>query len=82
MTKHLFPIVRHQGKLTALRLYKRETEKTLLVEGLDLLYFVIAAHKDTRLIMNVLRHNLHHPFHLAVYCKTTSYQVVLVILLL
>lgn len=37
-----------------------------LVERLDLLNLVITAHEDTRLVVDVLGHDLQHPPHLAV----------------
>lgn len=46
--------------------------EVLLVEGLHFLNLVIAAHEDTRPVVDVLGHNLEHPLHLAVHCLTTG----------
>lgn len=45
----------------------------LLVERLDLFNLVIAAHVDTRSIVNALRYHLEHPPHVAVESLATSY---------
>jgi len=37
-----------------------------LVERLDLLDLVVAAHENTGFVMDALRHNLHHSLHTAV----------------
>ena len=44
----------------------------LLVERLDLLDLIVAAHEDTGLVVNVLGDNLEHPPHLAINRLTTG----------
>ena len=44
----------------------------LLVERLDLLNFLKAAHEDARPIVDMLRNNVEHAAHLAVDCLATS----------
>lgn len=45
----------------------------LLVESLDLFNLVIAAHENSRAIVDMLRLNLHHTLHLAIDSLATSY---------
>lgn len=44
----------------------------LLMHVDHFLYFVVAAHEDTRSIMDMLGNNSKHTFHTAVDCLTSS----------
>lgn len=46
------------------------------VETLDFLDFLVTAHVDTRSIVDVFRHNLQHPSHIAVEGLTAGYRIV------
>lgn len=42
------------------------------MECLDLLNLIVTAHKDTRLVVNMLRYNFQHPIHVAIDGLPTS----------
>lgn len=47
--------------------------RILCVDINNLLHLVVASHEDTRPIMNILGHNLHHALHPAVDRLSASY---------